>query len=265
MIAICSLHKNTNPYVNEWVEHHLNIGFDHIYIVETNDNDTPYIGDFINPQYMDKVTITHISNDDEKQVCQLQTININNFIQNHCEDVEWCAFIDSDEFIHCGDNVHQWLDNAPNDVDCIALNWKLYGDDDVIVGNETIPLQQRIVKCIDEKFYGNENYHCISKKIIRIRKDIIADDMFMFRVGDKYIPMYDYKFESQGNCSMLLPMESINYEYHISHYLTKTLSEFIKYKCSDLWGMQSLKEYFLKFNDWNDEKEDYFSANFKVK
>lgn len=262
MIAICSLHKNTNPYVNEWVAWHLSIGFDRIFIYDDNDPSDPYVGDYIDAAYRDKVTITQFRDEIGLGCIYKQTDNINAFIRNHADDVEWCAFIDSDEFVHIDRDMHEWLDNAPKDVCCVGLNWKMYGDDGIIEGDETKPVQQRFVECIDDRLY-DKFYFSMCKKIIRLDKDITAYDMFVFKRGAERLPMHNYKFEYIGECSPVLPPESIDYDYRLYHYITKSLSECIKYKCSDLWGIESLKKYFFMFNDWNIEKENYFANHFK--
>ena len=34
--AICAIAKHENVYINDWVNYHLNLGFDHIYIYDDN-------------------------------------------------------------------------------------------------------------------------------------------------------------------------------------------------------------------------------------
>ena len=45
--AICAIAKNENNYINDWVNWHINIGFDHIYLYDNNDINMPFVGDFI--------------------------------------------------------------------------------------------------------------------------------------------------------------------------------------------------------------------------
>ena len=206
MIAISSAHKKTNAYVNEWVAWHLSLGFDEIIIYDDNDSDYPYIGDFIDEQYKDRVIIKPSNKEDGECVCSMQGRVINNVIQEQT-DIEWCAFIDSDEFIHIDsyNSVQEWLANAPQNVSCIALNWRMYGDDGIIEGDESKPVQGRFTKCINDecsrqgKYYGN-----IVKKIIRLNKDIVADDMFIFRDKNDRIDMYDCNFVNQGKCAVMM-------------------------------------------------------------
>ena len=258
MVAISSLQKNTSAYVNEWVAWHLSLGFDKIFIHDNSEKGN--IGDYIQEEYKDKVVIVPIEKDEGQCVCDLQTQVINDFIQAHSEDVDWCAFIDSDEYIHIDNysSVQEWLSNAPQDVNCVALNWHLYGDDGVIEGDETQPVQERFTHCINDVFERNGT--CLgnmSKKILRLNKDIVAEDMFIYKVDNEKMPMYDCNFVNIGGCSVVMAVDCSSYQCYINHYVTKSLSECVKYKCSDLWGMRTFEDYYFTFNERTAEKEAY--------
>lgn len=267
MIAISSAHKKTNAYVNEWVAWHLSLGFDRIIIYDDNDKDYPYIGDFIDNQYKDKVVIVPSNKEDGECVCSMQARVINKDIQEQSDVIEWCAFIDSDEYIHIDNynSVQEWLSNAPSYVSCIALNWRIYGDDGVIVGDESKPVQSRFVKCMNDihsqqgRYYGN-----MVKKIIRLNKSITADDMFIFRDENDRLDMYDCNFTNQGKCAVMIGSECSDYKCYINHYVTKSLSECIKYKCGDLWCADSLENYYFMFNERTAEKEKYIKENILI-
>ena len=265
MIAISSAHKKTNAYVNEWVAWHLSLGFDEIIIYDDNDDDYPYIGGFIDNQYKDKVVIIPSNKEDGECVCSMQGRIINRTIQERT-DIEWCAFIDSDEYIHIDNynSVKEWLSNAPKDVCCIALNWRMYGDDGIIEGDESKPVQSRFVKCMNDTYkQKGEYYGNMVKKIIRLDKSIMADDMFIFRNEKDRLDMYDCNFFNQGKCAVMIGSECSDYKCYINHYVTKSLSECLKYKSGDLWGLESLEDYYFKFNERTVEKERYIKENYK--
>ena len=90
--VICAIAKNENLYINDWVNWHLDLGFDKIYLYDNNDIDTQYVGDFI--EQKDKVEIFDIRG---KHETGLQIKCYNEFYNSHLFD--WCAFIDIDEFI----------------------------------------------------------------------------------------------------------------------------------------------------------------------
>jgi hypothetical protein len=264
MIAIASAHRKTNPYINEWVAWHLSLGFDKVFIYNDNDADYPYIGNFIDSQYKDRVEIIPAGKEEGESVCSMQTRMINDFIQQYARKIDWCAFIDSDEFIHIDSysSVQEWLAAAPKEVECIALNWCVYGDDEVIEGDESLPVQSRFKQCKNGIYeQRGRYYHLISKKFIRLSKDIKADDMFIFRKGEERLPMYDCNFYGQGLCAVMLA--DSRYNCYINHYITKSLSECIKYKEGDLWGYQSFEDYYFSFNERTPEKEEYIQAHYK--
>lgn len=35
--SICAIAKNEESYLIEWLDHHLNLGFNHVYIIDNND------------------------------------------------------------------------------------------------------------------------------------------------------------------------------------------------------------------------------------
>ena len=264
MIAISSLQKNTSAYVNEWVAWHLSLGFDKIFIHDNSDEGN--IGDYIDEQHKDRVVIKQVVKEEGECVCGLQTQVINDFIQAHTNDIEWCAFIDGDEFIHIDNHnsVQEWFSNVPPKVNCVALNWHLYGDDGIIEGDETKPVQERFTQCINGRFEQNGTYFgCMSKKILRLNKNIVAEDMFIYRVAGERLPMYDCNFNYVDECSVVMATDCSNYKCYINHYITKSLSECVKYKCCDLWGMRTFEDYYFTFNERTPEKETYIKEHRK--
>ena len=59
-VVVCALAKNEHLYINEWVAHYIKLGVDHIYIYDNDDLDKPSIKDYINKEYLDKITIKNI-------------------------------------------------------------------------------------------------------------------------------------------------------------------------------------------------------------
>ncbi len=149
MNAVCTMCRNETPYINEWVNWHLSIGFDKIFIYNDDVVDPTTV---ISKSCLSRVEIIQVEDGDSGSELRRRARTINDFIQKHCTDVEWCAFTDVDEFIHTDKPVREWLAAAPADVECVALKWHLYGDDGVIDGDESKPVQSRFVKCIDDKF-----------------------------------------------------------------------------------------------------------------
>ena len=46
-VGICTIAKNENTYIDEWVRYHIHLGFDHIWLYGNNDTEAPFVGDCI--------------------------------------------------------------------------------------------------------------------------------------------------------------------------------------------------------------------------
>jgi hypothetical protein len=113
-IALVCIAKNEDHYINEWVNYHLKLGFDNIFIYE-NDWDSG----------IEHPSLTKIKINGSKQ----QIPVYNDFIKNYKIEYDWSAFLDVDEFLVLKKhkNIHDFI-NDYYDVDAIGINWVLFGD-----------------------------------------------------------------------------------------------------------------------------------------
>ena len=88
--AICLLALNEDRYLDEWLQYHLYLGFDHIFIYDNSDanvlKDLP-------ARYAGFVSVIHFPG------MRQQTNAYNHFIRSAKHSFRWTAFIDGDEFI----------------------------------------------------------------------------------------------------------------------------------------------------------------------
>ena len=116
--------KNENDYVAEWVDYHLSIGFDKIFICDNNDvgDDSLYK---VLESYVNEGTV-EIFDVRGFEAFQCQVYDMYSSVGNY----EWCAFIDIDEFIEIGSHyfdIKDYLSNVREN--CVLLNWMVYGYD----------------------------------------------------------------------------------------------------------------------------------------
>ena len=90
-IAICAVAKCENDYINDWVNYHINLGVDKIYIYDNNDEAYEPLESRI-IENIDKVEIIKIPGLKEFQVAKY-----NEFYNTH--NYSWNIFIDIDEYI----------------------------------------------------------------------------------------------------------------------------------------------------------------------
>jgi hypothetical protein len=86
--------NNEAPYLKEWVEHNLNRGFDHIYMIDDNSDDD--FMDVLNP-YKDHISIFHVN--ERIQFNLRQQYYYNKFIHDKLKQTKWIAICDVDEYI----------------------------------------------------------------------------------------------------------------------------------------------------------------------
>lgn len=88
--------RDENRYLNEWIEWHLSIGIDHIYIYDNGINED--VNDIISALPEEKrnmITVTDWRGEYEN----VQQDAYNHFLENYGMETRWVNFIDSDEFI----------------------------------------------------------------------------------------------------------------------------------------------------------------------
>lgn len=110
--------KDEHRYLPEWLEHHLNLGFDHIYVVE--DFNSSSHRELLDKYIQTKTLSLHRMEDfgilDEqknytpwRQVWMYNRFFTSGLVQPHKD--EWCVFLDTDEFLMFKDGytLNNWM------------------------------------------------------------------------------------------------------------------------------------------------------------
>lgn len=95
-VAICTIAKLENHYIDEWVKFHLNLGFDHIFIYDNNDKNSENISDVITDE---KVTIIDVQG---IHLIENQTVQYWAYKKCYLENsdkFDYILFMDVDEFL----------------------------------------------------------------------------------------------------------------------------------------------------------------------
>ena len=253
-VAIVCVAKRENKYINEWVEHHLSIGFDNIIICDNNDTGTEKISDVVNN---DKVIILDYAN-----VPRIQPLAYTECYFKFRNDYDWIAFIDCDEFIMLDtkyNDIKQFLSEEPfASSDVVKLCWKIFTDCeklDVENGDYSIVNRFKDKIPIDDK---------MSKSIINTRLECkegkIRGHGYDEANGEKVYTVNSSGIRCGNGGSSCLKNSYEN--AWINHYPTKTIGEFIRQKYirggpnGNDCKYASLS-YFFMFNKKTKEKEDY--------
>jgi hypothetical protein len=120
--SICAIAGDETPYLVEWAEYHLGIGFEHICIYD-NGNAVP-VRETLNAFVCaGLVTVVDFPLKVEQQLAAYA-----DYLAVHGADTVWTAFIDIDEFIvpkRC-DDIRDLLD-AYRDCGALGIHWKVFG------------------------------------------------------------------------------------------------------------------------------------------
>lgn len=216
--AICAVARNENDYLLEWIEYHLDMGFDKIFLYDNNNpsDDSVYtlLSSYISEQ---KVKII-----DYRGRKNFQLEAYNECYNNYGLSFDWIAFIDLDEFITFGpqagtDNINSFLKEFAS-FDVIEINWMVYNDNGKILKEEG---------GVIERFPKPANLsHPINKHV----KSIVRTNRTLAFVRNPHCVDGDLRIVDDSMNVILKsePFKEPSYKrLYIRHYNTKTLEEFI--------------------------------------
>lgn len=151
-VALVGIAKAEENYLKEWVDYHLKIGFDEIFIYQ---NDWTYPKQDITDERVHFGSISGLG---------MQTKCYNDFIMKYKDVFDFAAFIDIDEFLWLRDttDVHEFLKDYFSD-EAMFVNWRLFGDNglaEVKDGNYSVI--KRFTRC-------SNDLNPLGKNIINLR------------------------------------------------------------------------------------------------
>jgi len=235
-VALVCIAKDEDNYIQEWVDYHLKLGFDDIYIYQNNWRSN-VVGDHIHL----------IPFDGEVK----QLISYNDFIQNNYLNYEWAAFIDVDEFIVLKkhNNIKEFIFDYQT-YDCISMNWHLFGDN----GNE---------KVVDNNYDNIERFTKRGKDMNKHIKTI-----------SKLSKNLEYMNAHFANCKWVDSNKKIgkgpyNRKWsdeiiQLNHYFCKTKEEFKFKLCKGFADHIGEERTFTDYDRHNfNEIDDFTALNFK--
>lgn len=223
-IIIETIVKNEEYILNEWIIHHLLIGFNHIYIYDDASiipveeiiiklpdiykkkitvyriEDEFYTDKFINSKYYNEKLYNKY-----KKLKQLYIMNY--FLKNHKNIAKWCLFSDCDEFIclNNNNNINEFLDDKDK-YDIIYIKWLNYGTSFYIDEPNGLVMNNFI--------YHGLNYSHLGKSILKLQ-DIDINNIHTLNNNLNTLNINGTLYNSQ---------------IHINHYITTYLKRYIRRK-----------------------------------
>lgn len=253
--------KQENDYIVEWVEHHLNLGFDKIMIADNNDDNS--LSEILK-EYIDNDTV-EIFDVHGETMFMSDFYNMFTLEGNY----KWAAIIDCDEFIELNayDNIKNFL--RDKDAPYISFNWVMYSNDGKI-NKENTPIQDRFKYPLP--LLNQENF---SKKTIvngsyklNYHVHTVCSDNALFCQDLNYINGYikHYKFKSieeqfaikyrGSGCMSNYVMDLYNFEEFKAYHdlLFKTIDMRHMAYISDIHKLEIKKYNVILYNIYDDNK-----------
>ena len=139
-IILCTNARNESNIL-EWVIHHLNLGFNHIYIVD-HKSDIPikYVLRNVSSKF---VTIDRLDYDIIKT-----TLIKNAVIKSLKLKFKWMLYLDCDEFLILNDDIsiHAFIDKYKQ-YDQICINWLMFGSNNLNIAPINNTILETYTKC----------------------------------------------------------------------------------------------------------------------
>lgn len=225
-LAICTMAKEENLYINEFIKYYIELGFDHINIFDDNEYGFQNISEVIDSSFNKFVTIYDYRNiiKDQKAAFTLcYELNKNKY--------DWIFMNDIDEFLVIrNDTLKHYLSGRIfKKCDFIKFHWVLANDNDLLHYDN---------RSLFERFKGPYKPNALIKTIVRGNIDDIQFDI--------HTPMISpHKNVSCNNMGEIYNDKEIFFQYvsdiniqkaYIIHFKYKSTEEFIKkYKRGYRW------------------------------
>lgn len=261
-LSVVAIFKNESHAIREWVEHYINQGVDHFFMIDngSTDNTTQKI-----KEYVDKGLISLIT--DSTKWAQIELYN-KHYLKK-CKSSEWVIVCDLDEFIYARNGfskISDYLKARKSETGLIRVPWKMFGSS----GHVTQP-EKIIHGFINRSLYdgevkpGTDMPGYSTSKIIVRSKALKKIDIHTARIKKSYLTedsagrvpnLSDPHFQP---ISEQLLKES---HLHLNHYAIQSKNWFLEVKCTrgDVNGSVHEtfrnQEYFDRYDALSNEIKD---------
>lgn len=236
-VAITACVKCEERYIREWIGHHLNLGFDHLFLADNNDMDYKPTLESVIRDYVDQGKVTIV---DCKGMNPVQPKCYNMIMDLYGNDYDWYAMIDVDEFfcLPKHGNIKAFLKSVPQDTDIVYIHWRLYGDNGLLTYDDR-PVQERFQEAANND-HINKGYSKYVKSIFRNKDWFEQKNGAPFVINNLHCVVNETGVDRKNCLGATCGEQRISYTYdfkeeefdvaYIKHFATKSTEEYIKNK-----------------------------------
>ena len=213
-VCICSIGKNENLYVKEFIDYYLLSGVKKIIIYDNNDINGENLKDIIQDIYSKRVEII-----DVRGMTSIQIPIYNYCYKNNYDRFDWIGFIDFDEYLYIknNSNINSFLSNKRFEkCELVFFNWMIYNDNNLIKYDN---------RTLSERFKKPKSFYSQGKSFVRGGNNKLL-------IPSTHIPGINVHSFCNSKGRKIYPKNFINNEIensplaYIKHYYTKTVEEF---------------------------------------
>lgn len=233
-VALVCIAKDEDNYIQEWVEYHIKLGFDDVFVYQNN-----YRCNYIHPNLL---KIDFDRSDSNRQVGAY-----NDFIQKNSGVYDYAAFFDIDEFLVLKkhNNIKDFLRDYL-DYPAVGINWVLFGD------NNQKTVNNGEYSCIKRFTKRQKNVNPLIKSIVKLNHGVLMST---------HNPLSEWVCPNKVVRGGNMNLEGDDSIAQLNHYFVKTFEEFqIKMSKGRVCNGQ-LPNHFFDCHNFN-EIEDLFAFNF---
>ena len=233
-VAICTIAKLENHYIREWVEYHLNLGFNKIFLYDNNDP----LGERFEDEIDDYIQTDQVHLIDFRGHKWGQIAAFNDCYTRYGNEYDWIAFIDVDEFITLTKDttIQDFLARPQfNNFDGVYLKWVYYTD------NNLITVKDNNYNCLTRFTEADARSHIwalleYGKRISKTNLHIRINSSHGPTLQSNYIECYPSgepvildPANPSGDCEHN-NLDGLADLAYVKHFNTKSLQEFLEYK-----------------------------------
>lgn len=262
-IALVTMAKEEDLYLQEWIDYHLKIGFDDIFIYQNNWRfSKPIKHEQVHFMEWDVDSTTTVMRDNPWE-WNRHAMCYTTFGQTHYEKYDWAAFFDVDCFLDLKqvDNVKDFISEFDKlSQRQVAINFAMYGDSGITEFNEN---NTSVLERFTKRWgMAHTDSHYQFLPICKLHKDFDRHAIH-FIDGEDWVDVDFYVGRGRSSSDRYISFDKAQ----LNHYYTKTLPEW-KMKCAktraegDTW--RTPEDAFHTHNH-NDIEDDHALKFFKSK
>lgn len=256
--SICVLVKNEQQSLKEWIQHHLSIGFNKIYIFEdygsnTHQSVVSEFGSSVELIRLDEIFESTYAKSLFKfiqlyRTTRIQDVVFRYFLQNYRDKTDWCAFIDPDEYIMPDGYTLEQLASDFKDNTGVILMWKVFNAN----GHINKPTGS-VVESYTQEVSGDfeEQFGCNYKSFVNMKQAVDFED--------NHLILDAVDLNKQPVVDLYIHQVVFN-KIWINHYFTKSWEDW-KEKVSRGW-MVNYKKNLNTFFDFNPDLKDLINYDY---